>query len=177
MAVVTVGVGSWRCDLRIGRVEEFHMTKWIDEFASSLNSDEQRRNVEYQRSLLIDRLIRDHGPEFFAALAKELRAQTVELNEKVGGVFKGVTASDERNPHSVQVTTGDNRMKLVCSISRDHRKLTVDGERQGALRPWREEFSISVDPDTATIRATATNERYDDPQALATRLLETVFRR
>lgn len=69
------------------------MTDWIDKYAASLSTEDQRKHTEYQHDLLRDRLISERAPQFFNDLATEVQSQVDELNEKVGGPLKGVMYS------------------------------------------------------------------------------------
>ena len=154
------------------------MTKWIDEYANSLGEAANSDNVQRQHDLLRDRLIQQHGPKFFEQLTDALRAQAAELDERVGASLKGITATDDRNPASILVASGDGSVSLSCTSNYSARTmLAVTNRANPSVGVKERRFWITVNEQTAQIslRADPDPDAYEDALPLATKLLREAF--
>jgi len=154
------------------------MTKWIDEYASSLGEAATSDNVQRQHDVLRDRLIQQHGPKFFEKLTDALRAQAAELDERVGASLKGITATDDSNPASILVSSGDGSVSLRCTSNYSARTmLAVTNRANGSAEATERTFWIAVNERTSQIslRADPDPDAYEDAVPLATKLLREAF--
>ena len=154
------------------------MTKWIDEYANSLGEAANSDNVQRQHDLLRDRLIQQHGPKFFAKLTDALRAQAAELDERVGASLQGITATDDRNPASILVSSGDGSVSLRCTSNYPARTMLAVTSRANASAGARERtFWMTVNEHTGqiSVRSDPDPDAYEDAIPLATKLLREAF--
>ena len=157
------------------------MTKWIDEFADSLGEDARRANAQRQHDLMREGLIQEHGPAFFDKFKAALRAQSSELNDRlVGTSYKGVTASDDRNPASILVRSQNGASSLTCTVNYKARKMVTQTARTGSLSnaPKVRDFILCIDTDEPRgvwLRSEDGAQEYRDPAELATKLLREAF--
>jgi hypothetical protein len=165
--------------------EAYTMTDWIDRFAASQNEQDQRKHTQYQHDLLRELQIRANGPTFFASIVKAIHGQADELNQKLGGAYKGITSSSKSSGETVTevtVETGDKRVKVGCRLNLDARKFVSDTHRQGAHEVFgnsdrKRDFNLQVNTESADVWAVSDDAIYKDPTEIATLLLKEAFGR